>query len=235
MTNELVRPDERIDEFSGLKVIQKIHGPRFSIDAILLARFCTVKKGDLVADLGTGTGIIPLLLASNTKAEQIVGIEIQEELADLARRNVALNGLEDRIRILQGDLRVLSETHPPGQFNLVLSNPPYRLLGAGQINPNLLKAISRHEIKCTLEDVLEASFYLLRNRGRFALVYHPDRMVDLISGCRQHRLEPKRLQFLHPDDGGEASLILLEASKNGHKGLKVLDRVTFSIRVTSDE
>ena len=235
MTNELVRPDERIDEFSGLKVIQKIHGPRFSIDAILLARFCTVKKGDLVADLGTGTGIIPLLLASNTKAEQIVGIEIQEELADLARRNVALNGLEDRIHILQGDLRVLSETHPPGQFNLVLSNPPYRLLGAGQINPNLLKAISRHEIKCTLEDVLEASFYLLRNRGRFALVYHPDRMVDLISGCRQHRLEPKRLQFLHPDDGGEASLILLEASKNGHKGLKVLDRVTFSIRVTSDE
>ncbi len=235
MMNDLVRPDERIDEFSGLKVIQKIHGPRFSIDAILLARFCTVKKGDLVADLGTGTGIIPLLLASNTKAEQIVGIEIQEELADLARRNVILNGMEDRIRILQGDLRVISEAYPAEQFNLVVSNPPYMLLGAGQINPDLLKAISRHEIKCTLEDILEASFYLLRNRGRFALIHLPERMVDIISGCRQHRLEPKRLQFLHPDDGGEASLVLLEAVKNGHRGLKVLDRVTFSIRITPDE
>ena len=109
--NDLVRPDERIDEFSGLKVIQKTDGPRFSIDAILLARFCTVKKGDLVADLGTGTGIIPLLLASNTKAEQIVGVEIQEELADLARRNAVLNGLEDRIRILQGDFWVILEVY----------------------------------------------------------------------------------------------------------------------------
>lgn len=216
-------------------MIQKIDGPRFSVDAILLARFCTVKKGDLVADLGTGTGIIPLLLASNTKAEQIVGVEIQEELADLARRNVVLNGLEDRISILQGDLRILSETYPAEQFNLVVSNPPYILLGTGQINPNLLKAISRHEIKCTLEDILEASFYLLRNRGRFALVHRPERMVDIISGCRQHRLEPKRLQFLHPGDGGEASLVLLEAVKNGRQGLKVLDRVTFSIRITPDE
>ncbi len=217
-----INPDERIDEFSGLKVIQKIDGPHFSLDAILLARFATVRKGDIVADLGTGGGIISLILASTTEAERIIGIEIQSELVDVARRNVALNHLGHRIDILEDDLRLVKKTQPAEQFDLLVSNPPYRLVGAGRINPNPLKAIARHEIKCTLEDVLRASFHLLRNRGRAAFVYRPDRAVDLIAGCRQHRLEPRRIQFVYPGSHRAANLILLEAIKNGQQELKVL-------------
>ena len=218
-----IHQDERIDEFSGLKVIQKIDGPHFSLDAILLARFATVKKGDVVADLGAGGGIISLVLASTTEAERITGIEIQSELVDVARRNVALNHLEHRIDILEDDLRLVKKTQPAEQFDLLVSNPPYRLVGAGRLNPNPLKAIARHEIKCTLEDVLQASFHLLKNRGRAAFVHRPDRSVDLIAGCRQHRLEPKRIQFVYPSFDRAANLILLEAVKNGQQELKVLN------------
>jgi tRNA1Val (adenine37-N6)-methyltransferase len=219
----IIHQDERIDEFSGLKVIQKIDGPHFSLDAILLARFATVRKGDMVADLGAGGGIVSLILASTTEAERIVGIEIQNELVDLARRNAALNNLEHKVEILEDDLRLVKETQPAGQFDLIVSNPPYRLAGAGRINPNPLKAIARHEIKCTLADVLRASFHLLKNSGRAAFIYRPDRAVDLIAGCRQHHLEPKRIQFIHPHPDKESNLVLLEAVKNGRQELKVLN------------
>ena len=229
MNNEnFMHQDERIDEFSGLKVIQKINGPHFSLDAILLARFATVRKGDKVADLGAGGGIISLLLASNTKAERIIGIEIQSELVDVARRNVALNNLENKVEILEDDLRSVKKTQPAGQYDLIVSNPPYRLVGAGHINPNPLKAISRHEIKCTLEDILQASFHLLKNNGRAAFVYRPDRAVDLIAGCRQHRLEPKRIQFIYPACDREANLVLLEAVKNGRHDLRALNPLIVS-------
>jgi tRNA1Val (adenine37-N6)-methyltransferase len=223
-----IYPDERVDDFTGLKVIQKTDGPHFSLDAILLAQFATVKKGDVVVDLGAGGGIVSLILATTTEAEQIVGIEIQNELADIARRNVALNKLEGKIHILEEDLRLVTKTHPAGQFDLLVSNPPYRRIGDGRINPNPLKAIARHEIKCTLDDFLQASFHLLKNRGRAAFVYRPDRIVDLIAGCRQHRLEPKRMQFVHPDPDREANLALLEAVKNGQQDLKVLNPLIVS-------
>jgi len=219
----IIHQDERIDEFSGLKVIQKIDGPHFSLDAILLARFAAVRKGDMVADLGTGGGIVSLILASTTEAKQIIGIEIQNELVDVARRNVALNNLKHKVEILEDDLRLVKRTQPAGQFDLVVSNPPYRLVGAGRINPNPLKAIARHEIKCTLTDVLQASFHLLKNNGRAAFIYRPDRAVDLIAGCRQHRLEPKRIQFVYPGSDRAANLVLLEAVKNGQQELKVLN------------
>lgn len=218
----LVYPDERVDEFSGLKVIQKINGPHFSLDAILLAQFSTVRKGDVAVDLGTGGGIISLILASTTEAKKIVGVEIQKELADVARRNAILNNLEGKIEVLEQDLCKLPETYPAGQFDLLVCNPPYRRVGSGRINPDQPKAIARHEIKCTLDDVLQTSFHLLKNRGRAAFVYRPDRLVDLIYGCRQHRLEPKRLQFTHPDADREANLVLLEAVKNSNQELKVL-------------
>ena len=218
-----VRPDETVDDFSGLKVIQKKDGPRFSLDAILLARFATVRKGDEVADLGTGGGIISLLLAANTHVNHITGFEIQSELVDVARRNVVLNHLENKIRVVEADLRTIAKTQPSDQFDLLVCNPPYRLTGAGRINPNPLKAISRHEIKCTLSDVLQASFYLLKNRGRAAFVYRPDRAVDLISGCRQYGLEPKRMQVVHPGTDREANLVLLEAVKNGQPEMKILE------------
>ena len=214
--------DERIDEFSGLKVIQKIDGPHFSLDAILLARFAIVRKGDAVVDLGAGGGIISLILAATTEADRIVGIEIQKELADIARRNVILNHLQDKIDILAEDLRTVKERHPAGEFDLLVSNPPYRLAGSGRINPNPLKAIARHEIECNLEDILRTSFHLLKDRGRAAFVYRPDRLVDLMAGCRQHRLEPKRMQVVYPGPNREANLVLLEAVKNGQQELKVL-------------
>lgn len=218
---KMISSDERIDEFSGLRVIQKIDGPRFSVDAVLLARFATAKNGDIVGDLGTGGGIISLIMATATKARNIVGFEIQTELVDVARRNVALNCLDDKISIIEADLRTIKEIHPPEQFDLLVCNPPYRRVGDGRINPNSLKAISRHEISCTLKDILQAGFYLLKNRGRIAFIYRPDRAVDLIAGCREHRLEPKRLQFVHPASDREANLLLLEAVKNGRQELKI--------------
>ena len=168
-----IHSDEKLDEFSGLKVIQKVDGTSFSLDAILLARF---------ADLGAGGGIISLILANDTKVERVTGFEIQSELVDMARRNVILNHLEDKAHILEADLRTAMKTQPSDQFDLLVCNPPYRRAGSGRINPNPLKAIARHEIKCTLEDVLRAAFHLLKNRGRIALVYRPDRVVDLIAG-----------------------------------------------------
>lgn len=218
----IINSDERVDEFSGLKIIQKIQGPHFSLDAILLAKFAIIKAGDIVADLGTGGGIISLILASTTKASSIIGIEIQKELVNIARRNAILNQLEDKIRIVEDDLRLIPGTYPSGELQVVVSNPPYRRIGAGRMNPNLMEAISRHEIKCELKDVLKASFHLLKEHGRAFFIYRPDRVVDLISGCREHHLEPKKLQLVYPGIDGDANLVLLEAIKNGNADLSVL-------------
>lgn len=228
MDSELLHPDERIDEFAGLKVIQKIDGPHFSLDAILLARFAKVKKGETVIDLGAGSGIISLIIALETEAEKVIGIEIQDELADIARRNVKLNSLEDKVDIITEDLKLIHKKIQSGFFDVVVSNPPYRLAGSGRINPNPLKAISRHEIKCSLDDVLKATSYLLKNKGRAVYVYRPDRIVDIISGCRYYNLEPKRIQFVHPGINNEANLVLIEAVKNGKKESKVLSPLIVS-------
>jgi len=223
MSDCFINADERIDEFEGLKVIQKITGPQFSVDAVLLAKFVSIRKGDIVADLGTGGGIISLILASRTEAERITAVEIQNELADITRRNIVLNNLESKIEVIEADLILAKEHFPSGQFDVVVSNPPYRLVGSGRLNPNSLKAIARHEIKCTLDDVLKSAFYLLKEHGKLALVYRPDRLVDLIAGCRRNNLEPKRIQFVYPSIDREANLVLLEAMKNGNKETKVLN------------
>jgi len=223
MSDCFINADERIDEFEGLKVIQKITGPQFSVDAVLLAKFVSIRKGDIVADLGTGGGIISLILASRTEVERITAVEIQNELTDITRRNISLNKLESKIEVIEADLILAKEHFPSGQFDVVVSNPPYRLVGSGRLNPNSLKAIARHEIKCTLDDVLKSAFYLLKEHGKLALVYRPDRLVDLIAGCRRNNLEPKRIQFVYPSIDREANLVLLEAMKNGNKETKVLN------------
>ncbi|MDQ1316579.1 MAG: tRNA1Val (adenine37-N6)-methyltransferase [Candidatus Poribacteria bacterium] len=223
MSDCFINDDERIDEFEGLKVIQKITGPQFSVDAVLLAKFVSIRKGDIVADLGTGGGIISLILASRTEAERITAVEIQNELTDITHRNISLNKLESKIEVIEADLRLAKEHFPSGQFDVVVSNPPYRLVGSGRLNPNSLKAIARHEIKCTLDDVLKSAFYLLKEHGILAVVYRPDRLVDLIASCRRNNLEPKRIQFVYPSIDREANLILLEAVKNGNKETKVLN------------
>lgn len=226
----VINQDETIDDYDNLKVIQKVYGFRFSIDAVVLANFATIKKKDKVIDLGTGNGIISLLIAS--KAEHITAVEIQPEMVDLAKRNVILNGLSDKIEVIEADLRLSKEFFPSGQYDVVITNPPYRVLGSGRLNPNDLKALARHEINCTLDDVLKASFYLLKNKGRLAIVHRPNRLVELMIGCRQYKLEPKKLQFVHVEKG-EASLVLVEAVKNGKPDLKVLSPITIDVNITS--
>ena len=223
----LPSPDETLDTFFNekLKIIQKKKGYRFSIDAVLLSRFVKIRKNERVIDLGTGCGILPLLLSQTTKAHSFVGVEIQRGVAECAKKNVLLNRLEDSISILQQDLKELRGTFAPGSFNVVLSNPPYREYRTGRINPSLEKAIARHEIKGTLEDLISIASYLLPPKGRCYLIFPALRTVDLLVALRGGKLEPKRLQFVHPHIGEEAKFILIESIKASGVELKIMDRL----------
>jgi tRNA1Val (adenine37-N6)-methyltransferase len=216
--------DETLDTFfdGKLQIIQKRKGYRFSVDAILLSQFTKICKNERVIDLGTGCGIVPLLLSHTTQALSFVGVEIQKGLAECARKNVVLNHLEDRISILKQDFRGLKGTFPPGSFDVVLSNPPYRRYRTGRINPSIEKAIARHEIKGTLEDLTSTASYLLPPRGRFYLIFPALRTVDLFVALRRGDLEPKRLQFIHPRIREEAKFILTESVKTSGVELKIM-------------
>jgi tRNA1Val (adenine37-N6)-methyltransferase len=176
-----------------------------------------------VIDLGTGCGILPLLLSYTTQAPSFVGIEIQKALAECAKKNVVLNHLQNRIRILRQDFRDLKRTFPPGSFEVVLSNPPYRRHEAGRINPSTVKAVARHEIKGTLEDLTSIVSYLLPPKGRCYLIFPASRTVDLFVALRGEKLEPKRLQFVHPRIVEEAKFVLIESIKNSGVELKIMD------------
>ena len=227
LTNMMVTPssDETLDTFFDrrIQILQKKRGYRFSVDAILLAQFSKIRKNEKVIDLGTGCGILPLLLSHQTKAHSFVGVEIQEGLAELAKRNVLLNRLEDRISILQNDFRKLKTTFPPESFDVVLSNPPYRKYRTGRMNPTQEKAIARHELQGTLEDLASIASYLLPPKGRCYLIFPALRTVDLLIGLRNQRLEPKRLQFVHPHFEEDAKFILSESIKESGSELKVMD------------
>jgi tRNA1Val (adenine37-N6)-methyltransferase len=207
--------DETLDTFFNgkLQIIQRKKGYRFSIDAVLLSQFVKIRKNERVIDLGTGCGILPLLLSHTTKAVSFVGVEIQKGLAECAKKNVVLNHLEDRISVLKEDFRGLSGSFLPGSFDVVLSNPPYRGYRTGRINPSLEKAIARHEIKGTLEDLISIVSYLLSPKGRFYLIFPALRTVDLFVALRERDLEPKRVQFVHSCMGEEAKFILTESIK----------------------
>jgi len=217
--------DETLDTFfdGRLQILQKKKGYRFSIDAVLLSQFCRIRKEEKVIDLGTGCGILPLLLSQTTKAHFFVGIEIQKGLAELAKKNVLLNHLDDRVSILQKDFRTLKKVFPPGFFDVVLSNPPYRRYQTGRVNPALEKAIARHEIKGTLEDLISVASYLLPPKGRCYLIFPALRTVDLLAALRSQRLEPKRLQFVYPHPQEDAKFILTESIREGGVELRVMD------------
>jgi tRNA1Val (adenine37-N6)-methyltransferase len=218
------KEEETLDTLFGgrLKILQKKRGYRFSIDALLLAHFTEPNRKDRILDLGTGCGILPLLLVFQKKANRVTGLEIQPSLADLARRNAALNQLSSRIQIWEGDLKTLEQKVKSGSFHLVLANPPYRKVGSGRVNPQKEKAIARHEIKATLEDVLRAASYLLKDKGRLTMIYPASRAADLMRGLNQFNLEPKRLQFIHSNEKEEARLMLVEALKEGQVQVKIL-------------
>jgi tRNA1Val (adenine37-N6)-methyltransferase len=217
-------PDESLDTFfdGRLRVIQKKKGYRFSVDAILLSQFVTIRKDEKVIDLGTGCGILPLLLSQTTQAQSFVGVEIQNDLAEIASKNVLLNRLRDRVTILRKDLRQLKHVYPPGAFHVALSNPPYRKCRTGRVNPSLEKAVARHEIMGTLQEFISAAAYLLPAKGRLYLIYPASRAVDLLVGLREQSLEPKRVQYVHPRAGEEAKFILVESVKSTGIELRVM-------------
>ena len=216
--------EETLDTLFGgrLKVLQKKQGYRFSIDALLLAHFAEPGPDDRIIDLGTGCGIVPLILIFQKKVKKITGVEIQPSLADLARRNAAFNRCSSRLQVWEDDLRKLDQRVKRESFDLVLTNPPYRKVGSGRINPHTEKAVARHEIKATLEDVFRAAHHLLKDKGRLAMIYPASRAADLMRGLSKFQLEPKRLQFVHSHQKDEARLVLVEALKEGHAQVKIL-------------
>jgi tRNA1Val (adenine37-N6)-methyltransferase len=209
--------------FEGkLSVIQSRAGYRFSIDALLLARFAVVRKGNRVIDLGTGNGVVALILASSEPSLKITGLELQAEMAERAARSAALNGLSDRVSIVQGDVRAPERIFSAGSFDIAVCNPPYRRLASGRINPNGEKRVARHEIKANLSDFVRAAAYLLRRGGAMAVVYPATRMTDLIQTMREEALEPKRVRLVHSFESSEAALVMAEGIKEARSGLKIM-------------
>ena len=220
-TEIIVRPGERIDCFMDgrLKLIQSKDGYRFSIDAILLAEFVTIRQGDVVVDLGTGCGVIPLILLLTKLVGYAFGLEIQEELAGQAARNILLNGFDDKMRVVLGDIK-----NPPiakESADVVICNPPYRQVKSGRINPDPRRAIARHEIMASIDDILRAARSVLRKKGRLALIYSSVRLADILVRMRRFNLEPKKIQIIYPDLNSGAKLVLVEAILGGRPGLKI--------------
>ena len=222
MTNNL-KPGERLDDLQikGYEIIQSPGRFCFGMDAVLLSAFAKVKAGECVLDLGTGTGILPILLAAKTKGKHFTGLEIQEESADMACRSVRHNRLEEQIDIVTGDIKEASQIFGKGSMDVITTNPPYMIGGHGMANPESAKAIARHEVLCTLEDIIRESARILKAGGRFYMVHRPHRLVDIISLMRQYRIEPKRIRMVHPFADKEANMVLIEGCRGGKSMVKV--------------
>ena len=219
-----LKADEAIEDLlqGSLKIIQKKSGYRFSIDAVLLANFADIKKGERIVDIGTGSGVIPLILAFRHKACDITGLELDACAADMAARSVEMNKLSGRISIAQKDIRDIKKTFHPETFGAALANPPYGKLDTGRINPNEQIAAARHEIAGGLDDFLGAASYLLKYKGRFSIIYPARRLADVIAGMRSFNLEPKRMQMVHSREGEGACLVLVEGVKGGGVEMEVI-------------
>ncbi len=223
MWEELLLPDERLDDLhrNGYKIIQNPNKFCFGMDAVLLAGFANVKEKDKVLDLGTGTGIIPILLEGRNKGGHFTGLEIQEESADMARRSVKGNSLEEKIDIVTGDIKEASKIFGAASFDVVTSNPPYMNHNHGLVNPNQPKAIARHELLCSLEDVIREASKVLKQNGRFIMVHRPFRLAEIIEVMKRYKLEPKRMKFVHPYINKEPNMVLIEALKGGNPMVKI--------------
>ena len=223
MNNVICGEDERIDDLqrNGYRIIQKKKGFCFGMDAVLLSGFAQVKEGEVAVDLGTGTGIIPILLEAKTNGKHFTGLEIQEEVAEMAGRSVRPNQLEDRVDIVRGDIKEASRLFGKASFDVVTSNPPYMNDNHGLKNPDLPKAIARHEVFCTLDDVCREASLLLKSGGRFYMVHRPHRLVEIITALKTYKLEPKRMKLVHPFADKEANMVLIEAVRGGKSMMKV--------------
>ncbi|MBN2437477.1 MAG: methyltransferase [Deltaproteobacteria bacterium] len=218
------RDGETVDEILGgrLRIIQKMRGYRFSLDALLLAHFAALREGDDLIDLGTGGGVIALILSQRVKCGRILGIDIQDELVEIAKRNVVFNGLAGQIQIRRGDVRYPKFLCEPQSFSAAVFNPPYRRLASGRMNPDPGKAVARHEIAGTAADFLAAAVHALRLEGRVYAIYPATRMVQLLVRMREFRIEPKRLRLVHSRPGGSGVFVLVEGVKEGREALQVL-------------
>ena len=223
MTKDLLKEHERIDDLqrNGYKIIQDPCRFCFGMDAVLLSGFARADKGDHVIDLGTGTGIIPILMEAKTEASHLIGLEIQEESADMARRSVALNNLEAKIEIVTGDIKQAVELFGKSTMDVVTSNPPYMIGQHGLKNTDSEKAIARHEVLCTLEDVVKAAAALLKPGGNFFMVHRPFRLAEIMTCLSNYKLEPKRMRLVYPFVDKEPNMVLIEANRGGRSRLTV--------------
>lgn len=219
-----LKENERIDdlELNGLKIIQNKNGFCFGMDSVLLSDFAKeIKKNSTILDMGTGTGILGILLSAKTQDTEITGVEIQPEVAKMAKRSVQLNHLEGRIHIICEDIKKLKEIYEAGSFDAIVTNPPYKKRGTGGMNENETKLISRHEITASLEDFISMASYLLKDQGSFYMVHRPERLADIMVNLRKYKLEPKVIKFVYPNQEKEPNLILMKATKNARPFLKV--------------
>ena len=213
---------ERLDDLqNGYKLIQDMDDFCFGIDAVLLAWFAGLKEKDRVLDMGTGNGIVPILLACRNRNVHITGLEIQEKSADLARRSVAYNHLEDDIDIVTGDIKEAASIFGKASFSVVTTNPPYMTGGHGLQNSQLSKRIARHEVLCSLEDVISQASEVLEERGRFYMVHRPFRLAEIMSLMVRYHLEPKRMQLVYPYVNKEPNMVLIEGLRGGNARITV--------------
>jgi len=218
-----LKPDERIDDLhrNNYHIIQNTKKFCFGMDAVLLSGFAKVLPKEKVLDLGTGTGIIPILLEAKTSGEHFTGLEIQVESADMARRSVALNQQENKIDIVAGDIKEASSLFGLASFDVVTSNPPYMNHSHGLVNPSEAKAIARHELLCSLDDVIREASKVLKSNGRFYLVHRPFRLVEIINTLTAYKLEPKRMKLVYPYVDKEPNMVLIECVKGAKPMIKV--------------
>ncbi len=218
-----LKEGERIDELqrSGYQIIQNQNKFCFGMDAVLLSGFATIKEGEDVLDIGTGTGIIPILLEAKTSGHHFVGLEIQEESAEMARRSVRLNHLENKVEIISGDIKEAEQLFDAASFDVIVTNPPYMIGCHGLHSPNKQKAIARHEICCTLEDIIREGTKLMKPGGRFYMVHRPFRLVEIFCCMTKYKLEPKRMQLVYPYVEKEPNMVLIEGCMGGKPRIKV--------------
>lgn len=222
MVDNFLKEDETLDDLQlkGICVIQKKDAFRFGVDAVLLANFAIIKKDATVIDLCTGTGIVPFILSGKTKAFKIAGIEIQQEMVEMANRSCRFNKLEDKIKFINKDLKDLKFLKNLSKVDVVTVNPPYKLKNSGIVNPNDRDAIARHEICCTLEDVIKACKSVLKDNGRMYMIHRPDRLADIICIMRKYKIEPKLIKMVQPNLKKAPNMLLIEGQNNGGTFLK---------------
>ncbi len=219
-----LKENERIDdlELKGLKIIQNKDGFCFGMDSVLLSDFAKeIKPNKKILDMGTGTGILGILLCGKTEGTHITGIELQEQVAEMAQRSIKLNNLQDRFNIVCEDIKNLNKLYERGSFDSIVTNPPYKKQGTGKINEKDSKLISRHEITANLEDFILTASYLLKDQGNLYMVHRPERLSDILICLHKYKLEPKNLKLVYPNIQKEPNLILIKATKNAKPFLKI--------------